>query len=481
MEVINVVSNPKIPLVIDLDGTLVLTDTLQESIALFLKKNPLLNIFLLLRWFLMGKAKFKELISKQVELEVETLPYNQYFLDFLKEESKKGRKLILCTGAHETIAKNVARYLNIFDEVFSTSSATNLSGENKLNCLTKRFGKEDFIYAGNSHDDIIIWRKAKEIIAVNASNTVLKKLRKIKKTFINFEKKKPSLLTWVKLFRIHQWSKNILIFFPLIAAQQYFNLENMLLLTLAFIIFGICASSTYLINDVFDIKNDRLHHNKRYRPFAAGNIPISFSLIALLILPCAILLASLISKNFMFLMMLYILITFCYSFYFKSIPIVDCLVLASLYTIRVVGGAIVLSSSLSFWLLAFSAMFFFSLSLLKRYAEISRLVELGKKSLFGRGYELEDMHLILNMGISSGYGSIIIMMLYLNSPEIIKLHNYNEFAWLTIPVLLFWMSYIWLQAHRNKIADDPVIFSMRDLKSILSGIAFFAFMLIGSQ
>jgi 4-hydroxybenzoate polyprenyltransferase and related prenyltransferases len=209
------------------------------------------------------------------------------------------------------------------------------------------------------------------------------------------------LRSLIKLFRIHQWSKNVLIFFPLIAAPQFFNFENMGMLVLAFFVFGICASSTYIINDILDIENDRLHKTKKFRPFAAGTIPAIFSLSALIILPISIFFAGFISINFMLLIMMYILITLSYSIYLKTLPIIDCLVLASLYTIRIVGGALVISSTLSFWLLGFSLMFFFSLSLLKRYAEIPFSDKPNQEILFGRGNEIRDYPLILNMGVSS--------------------------------------------------------------------------------
>ncbi len=470
-----------VPLVIDLDGTLVLTDTLHESVIIFFKKNPFINIFLMMFWLFQGKAKFKDNIAKHTEMRVDLIPYNQFFLHWVKLQSSEGRKLILCTAASKKIADKIASHLKIFDDVISSSKIKNLSSKDKALILEDRFSKTGFIYAGNSSDDLFVWQKASESILVNASSRVKNSLKKIVNSYLEFPPSEIKMIHWMKMLRLHQWSKNILIFLPLVAAHQFYNFENIFLLLCAFISIGLCASSTYMLNDIIDLESDRLHPRKKLRPFASGEVPVIFSLIMLLLFPCSILIALLIEVNFALILVLYSLITLSYSFYLKSIVIIDCIVLAALYTIRIIAGAIVINNVLSFWLLAFSILFFLSLAFLKRYAEMLSTQNLRENIIHGRGYLSSDNPLILSLGISSGLGSVIVMMLYLNSPEILKLYNYTEIVWCTIPILLFWVSHIWLQAHRGKMHDDPVIFAIKDHVSILSSIAFFICIILGAR
>jgi len=472
-------SRIKIPLVVDLDGTLTLTDTLYESVIAFLKKNLFSNPFLIVLWLIQGKAKFKHEISKHIEIKPELLPYNKKFLEWLKLQHSEGRALVLCTAASSKIANHVADYLQIFDEVFSSSSTQNLSGKNKMLFLEERYGEDGFIYAGNSSGDLIVWGKACESVIVNATQQVTNVLKKIVSSYIEFPRRKMRLIDFIRLLRLHQWSKNILIFIPFVAAHQLFQFESMALLLVAFIALGLCASSTYMLNDIFDLDSDRSHPTKRNRPFASGDVPLIYSLLIFLLLPISVFVASFVGVGFVYILLLYTLITLTYSFYLKSVVILDCLVLATLYTIRIIAGAIVIDNNISFWLLSFSVLFFFSLSFLKRYAEILNTHDNENDHIHGRGYLRSDSQLILSLGMSSGLGSVIVMMLYLNSPEILELYRYTNVVWCTVPVLLFWISHIWFQAHRGNMNDDPVIFAMTDWVSIASSLAFFLFIFMG--
>jgi len=469
------------PLVIDLDGTLVLTDTLHESVIKFLTKKPFLHFLLMLSWLFYGKAKFKDNLSQRTEIRVDLLPYNQLFLAWIKLERDAGRKLILCTAANEKIANKIASHLEIFDDVICSTKIKNISGENKALILKERFSKTGFIYAGNSFDDLVVWKQASETIVVNASKSLKDSLKKIVDSFLDFPHASKKMTYLLRPLRLHQWAKNFLIFLPLIAAHQFYNFENILMLIGAFVSIGLCASSTYVFNDLIDLESDRLHARKKLRSFASGEIPLKFSLVMLSLLPLSIFLALIIGKNFALILLLYIGITLSYSLYLKSIVIVDCIVLAALYTIRIIAGAIVINNIPSFWLVAFSTLFFFSLAFLKRYSELLSSQNIGQNIVYGRGYFSSDSPLILSLGLSSGLGSVIVMMLYLNSPEILELYNYPEIVWCTIPILLFWVSHIWLQAHRGNVHDDPVIFAIKDRISIFSVIGFFICIILGAR
>ena len=299
-------------------------------------------------------------------------------------------------------------------------------------------------------------------------------------SFIIFPSQKTVKINWLKPLRLHQWSKNILIFLPLIAAYQQYSFENLISLIGAFICMGLCASSTYVLNDIIDLESDRLHARKKFRSFASGEIPLNFSLFMLLLLPSSIYFSYAISVNFMAIILIYVSLTISYSIFIKALVIIDCIVLAALYTIRIIAGAVVINNIPSFWLVAFSILFFFSLAFLKRYSELLNASNIGEEMIHGRGYLSSDNPLVLSLGVASGLGSVVVMMLYLNSPEILLLYSFQEILWLTIPILLFWISYVWLQAHRGNIDDDPVIFAIKDYVSIFSAIGFFVCIFLGA-
>ena len=473
-------SNINIPLVVDLDGTLTLTDTLHELAIKFFFKNPILNIFRMIFWLFEGKARFKYYLSEASEIKINLIPYNDSFINWLQSEKDAGRKLILCTGANQKIANAVAENLKIFDNTFASTKDLNLSGNNKSTFLEKEFGDSGFIYAGNSMDDMNVWKKASKSIVVNGSNRVKSLVKKKIDSFIIFPSQKTVKINWLKPLRLHQWSKNILIFLPLIAAYQQYSFENLISLIGAFICMGLCASSTYVLNDIIDLESDRLHARKKFRSFASGEIPLNFSLFMLLLLPSSIYFSYAISVNFMAIILIYVFLTISYSIFIKALVIIDCIVLAALYTIRIIAGAVVSNNIPSFWLVAFSILFFFSLAFLKRYSELLNASNIGEEMIHGRGYLSSDNPLVLSLGVASGLGSVVVMMLYLNSPEILLLYSFQEILWLTIPILLFWISYVWLQAHRGNIDDDPVIFAIKDYVSIFSAIGFFVCIFLGA-
>jgi 4-hydroxybenzoate polyprenyltransferase len=363
----------------------------------------------------------------------------------------------------------------------SSNGSTNLSGNNKASALVEKFGHQGFDYVGNSQVDLLVWSKSHKSIVVNGSINLLNKLKKIGDIELVFSGIGSGFKDWIKAFRLHQWIKNLLIFVPILAAHALITIDNVTLLLLAFLSFGLCASSVYISNDLLDLESDRLHLRKRNRPFASGCIPIWIGLIlAPLLLIISLIIASLVNKSFLYWLIIYFLITGAYSLWLKRIVLVDCFTLAQLYTLRIVAGAASVDVPLSFWLLAFSIFLFLSLAFIKRCAELyfhsSNQIEFAH----GRGYLVSDLALIQQLGISSGFLAVLVLALYLNSDNVVRLYKNPEFIWLAVPLILFWISWMWLQVHRGKMHDDPIVFAIKDKVSIFVGLFFVSIFMIAS-
>ena len=448
--------SPTVPLCVDLDGTLVATDTLWESIFLLLRKKTLLS-FLLPLWLLRGRAYLKHRIAQHVKLNVATLPYRENILEFLKREQDRGRFIILATAAHQKIAYPIAKHLRIFAEVIASDATTNVKGTVKRDILLQRFGQFD--YMGDSTADIPIFQAARYAFLVAPNRTLLKKIPCPPHRL--FPIYPITLSTWLKLLRPHQWVKNVLIFLPLFLAHQFQDFQALTNAFSAFLAFSMAASAGYILNDLLDLPADRSHPTKKRRPFAAGNIPIAYGL-PLFILLVALSLSSSIyflSLNFAGLISSYLLLTMTYSFLLKSKMVLDVVVLAALYTFRIFAGGIAVSVGISSWLLAFSMFMFMSLAFLKRYTELLQLNH--RKFVKHRDYNIEDIEMIASMGPTNGYLAVLVFALYINSDQV---GNYSSpfILWMICPPLLYWITRIWFLTHRRKMLDDPVKFALAD-------------------
>lgn len=455
-------------ILIDLDGTLVATDTLWESLVLFFKKNPF-NLFLMLLWVIKGKSVLKEKISETVIPDVRTLPYRTHILKKLKEHAAAGKKVILATGANYRIAESVAAHIGLFDKVLATNGQINLTGHNKREEIIKLCDGNGYEYWGDSSVDIPIWENARSGIAVNPSGALVKRLKTMENvTILKDEKKKSAFWIWIKALRIHQWSKNMLIFLPLVMAHAYSETGKVFAAALAFLVFSLCASSVYLINDLFDLKNDRKHPVKKHRPLASGQLAIPKALMAapvLLVIAFSISLFYL-PHIFTVILTLYFLTTSVYSFLLKKLPVVDVLLLSGLYTTRILAGSGATAIPVSSWLLAFSIFFFLGLAFMKRYTELMRME--GKKNLLvGRGYTYKDTPFVGIFGITCSLLSIMVFVLYLNSVHVLVQYQYPIILWLIVPLLCLWIMRMWLFAYRRQLNDDPVVFTIKDKTSLL--------------
>ena len=461
---------PHAPLCVDLDGTLILSDLLLETILLLLKRNPL-YLFMLPVWLLKGKAAFKGEIARRVVLNPASLPYNQAFIEWLEVQRNTGRELWLCTASNYRLAELVAGHLPIFTGVFASSDALNLSGSAKAAKLQEKFPETGFDYCGNAPVDLAIWRISQGAILVNCSRQLIKQASGISKIRAIFPKTGDTLKTVIKALRFHQWAKNVLVFVPLAAAHKLADTAALEHAVLAFLAFGLCASSVYLLNDMLDLEADRQHPRKCRRPFASGKLSLvaGFVLGPILIL-AAIGVAATLPWKFGLILGGYYSLTLAYSFGIKRIVLIDTISLAGLYTARIIAGAMAISVPLTFWLLLFSVFLFFSLALVKRYAELDNMLRQGKLKAAGRGYHVEDLPILHSLGTASGYLCVLVLALYINSPAVESLYRHPQAIWFLCILLLYWISRIWLKTHRGKMHDDPVVFAMKDKTSLLIGI-----------
>lgn len=465
-------------LVVDLDGTVLKTDLLWESLLALLKQEPLC-LFLFPLWLLKGKAYLKEQIARRVELDVSVLPYRSDFLDYLKEQRDQGRLIALATGADVGQARQVAEYLKIFDWVFASDGITNLAGESKRNRLVNVFGEKAFDYAGNGRSDLRVWSSARKAIVVAASPLVRWRAARVAQVDRVFEQPGRGLLDYLKPLRLQHWLKNILVFAPLLAAHRADEIALSGKLLPAFLAFGCFASCGYLLNDLFDLAADRHHPHKRLRPFAAGDLPVSYALLMIPVLVClGCIIGTLVSPLFLGVALIYLASSLAYSFYLKRVVILDVIVLAGLYTMRIIAGSAAVGIWPSHWLLAFSTFVFFSLALVKRYSELVIMRKVDGDGAKARAYEVNDEELLAAMGTASGYLAVLVLALYINSGTAVALYARSELMWFLCPLLFYWISHVWLIAHRGKMPDDPVVFATRDRTSQILALLMLASTLV---
>ena len=462
------------PLVVDLDGTLLHSGLLLESGVAFLRSAPA-RLPVLLKWLAHGKAALSEGLAGATQVDVSVLPYDAQVIALIEAERERGRHVVLVTEGHPTLAERVAEHLNLFDEVLGTGAARKLSPSGKRDVLVERYGRLGFDYIGNSHDDVPVWAAAREAYVVNPDLGVESRAQAQGNVRTVIRRKGTTTRDWMRALRLHQWTKNALIFVPLLAAHQVTDPWLLWQGVLAFVLFGLCASSVYVLNDLLDLPDDRHHPSKRHRPFAAGRLSITagvIACIALLVLSLAGA-ALLMPWRFAGVLATYYALTLAYSVFLKRKMAVDVIALAMLYTLRIVAGAAAFAVPLSFWILAFSMFIFLSLALVKRHSELGQASRQGDTNKTrGRGYYPGDLGMIASLGASSGYLSVMVLALYINDQRATGLYAHPQVIWLACPLLLFWITRVWMLTHRGQMDDDPVVFAIRDRISLVVGALF---------
>jgi 4-hydroxybenzoate polyprenyltransferase len=422
---------------------------------------------------LKGKASLKEGLAKDSHVDVTVLPYDPAVITLIEQARASGRSIVLATASHISLANRVADHLQIFDKVVATNGSLNLSSHLKRDVLVEQYGNEGFDYIGNSLDDIVVWASARKAYVVNPERGVEKRAaaQGNVEEIIRSNTTRPK--DWIKALRLHQWMKNILIFVPLLTAHLLTNIPFVLQGLLAFLFFGLCASSVYLLNDLLDLNDDRHHKSKRNRPFASGKLSIRVGLLAFPSLLGIAFIGSavLLPWEFTATLIGYYILTLAYSLSMKRKMVVDVISLALLYTIRIIAGACALNLELTFWILAFSMFMFLSLALVKRYAELREAKHSGRtEKTRGRGYYPDDLEMISSLGAASGYLAVMVLAMYIHDPATTRLYSHPQIIWLACPILLFWISRIWMLTHRGKMHDDPVMFAVSDRTSIVAGL-----------
>ncbi len=455
-----------VPLCVDLDGTLVRTDTLHESMLELLKSAPL-DVMRVPFWLLRGKAMMKQCVAERVELEVSNLPYRQEVLDLIDDARRQGRPVILATAATSRIAEAVADHLGVFDAVHSSDGTTNLSAHAKAQRLVEQFGEGGFDYIGNGRADRPVWRKARHKIAVSKDRGFDSGEAGTDQPVHRIIDRDRFLPACIRALRPHQWLKNLLVFAPLFAGHKFGDPGLWLASLLTFVAFSLTASFGYLVNDLLDLRSDREHARKRSRSFASGALSISSGiyLVALLLLS-AILVSLLLLPLVGAVLALYLILTLGYSLRLKRQVIVDVVVLAALYTLRIIAGSAATHIPVSFWLLAFSMFVFLSLAIVKRYSELRAVLD-QNTTLPGRGYMASDLPVLLALGTGSGLMSVMVLALYFDSPIVTAIYREPMWLWLAPSVMLYWVARLWMKTHRGEIHDDPVVFAVRDKQSLI--------------
>jgi 4-hydroxybenzoate polyprenyltransferase len=466
------------PLCVDLDGTLIKSDSLFDAFCELVRRNPFAAWRVPL-WMMGGRARMKIEIARRAPLEASRLPYNLQLLRYLQAQWREGRPLYLATGADAGLAERVAAHLGIFQGVLGTEGKINLTKSRKLARLKERFG--EFDYVGNSDADVVILAGSHEAMVANPTLGLRLALRMrhipVSRVFID---RRPVGRTLVKAIRLHQWAKNVLLFVPLLLSHKL-TAPSAVAAIAAFFCFCFMASANYLVNDMLDIESDRRHRSKRLRPFAAGDLSVAggIALSLALILASAALLPVL-PRAFALWLGLYIVATLSYSLYLKRVAVVDVLLLSGLYTLRLLAGGAATGTEISPWLAGFSSFLFLSLAMVKRFSEIENLREMGATATHGRGYLVADMEQIRSFGTSSAYAAVVVFMLYIARPDVTELYRHATRLWLIVPLLIYWLNRVWLLASRGELDDDPVVFAMRDAMSLAVGAAVAVLALLAS-
>jgi 4-hydroxybenzoate polyprenyltransferase len=482
------VLRPGVALCVDLDGTLVKSDTLLDTVLVVARQKPL-ELRHVPGWIAQGRAAFKRHLTDLVTLDVEHLPYNRPLLEYLRQEHGQGRAIYLATAADKKLAERVAAYLGIFAGVLAseggTSGGVNLAGGNKLAAMREKFGDE-FCYIGNAKPDGALLAACVSPMMANPDRALLAGMKRTGTVAVaRFDDRVAAVRSWLKAIRLHQWAKNALIFVPLLLAHKW-NLRTFGAAITAFLSFGMCASATYIVNDLLDLEADRRHPNKRRRPFAAGDLSaISGVAVVCLLMLGALALAlavphifnampgsSVLARPYEFLewLGLYTAVTLSYSLYLKRKLLLDVFVLSGLYTVRIMAGSAATGIPMSPWLAGFGVFFFLSLAFVKRFSELEGLRERGGSVTNGRGYFVSDLEQLRALGTGAAYAAVVVLTLYINNPETNVLYQHPVRLWMVVPVLLLWLSQVWMLASRGDMHDDPVVFAITDKRSLLLGV-----------
>ena len=458
------------PLCVDLDDTLLQTDLLYETLLGLVKRSPL-SLFLLPLWLTRGRAHLKQQLVQRAAPTLERLPFRQDLLAYLRAERERGRRLILVTAAEQSLAAGIQEHLPLFDEVIGSNGSTNLKGKVKARLLVERFGERQFDYAGDSRADFAVWRHARRAVVITDSRRFIAAVNAIAPVEASFPKTTGKFTALLQSCRPHQWAKNVLVFVPVLTSHKLTDLRALLLGALAFVSFSLFASAVYLLNDLLDLEADRAHPLKRTRALAAGRVSLrAAGILCFLLLVAGLVLGFWCGPLFLLFAAIYLVSNIAYSAWFKRVVMLDVVVLACFYALRLLAGGAATGIGVSDWLLAFSVFFFFGLAVAKRYSELRSLAVQEGATAAGRGYFRTDLEPIGSFGVASGMISVLVLVLYVMSPEVRLLYRHPTVLLLLCPLFLYWITRLWFKANRGEVPQDPVVFALTDRTSYIAGI-----------
>jgi 4-hydroxybenzoate polyprenyltransferase len=456
------------PLVVDADGTLLRTDLLYECVAALLGRRPWL-LLLAPFWLLVGgKARLKRELAVRTDIDIDSLPANEEFVAWLTEQKALGRRLALFSASDHSLVQRLADRFGLFEQALGSDGRINRLGAGKLAAIREAYG-DDVAYAGDSRADLAVWAGCRAAVLVGPKSAALRAALPPGVTVeAAFPSPPPSLKTWVKALRLHQWAKNGLVFVAPLLAGLILRPAVLGEALAAFTVFGLLASATYLINDLIDLPADRRHRSKKHRPMAAGALPLRDGMAAAAALGLvALTLTAALPMAFFWTALLYLAVTLSYSLRLKREPILDMILLAGLFTVRILAGITAVGTALTPWLLTFSMFFFLSLAAVKRFTECRAMAEEGKTAVAGRGYRTGDAPWLMALGAASGFCSTLVFFIYLVDPTSpMRTYANPQWLWLICVVLAYWLSRVWLLAGRGEMNDDPVLFAVKDRLSL---------------
>ncbi len=442
----------------DASRTVLLTSLVDESLIALFCSRPW-RLVALLRHLLSGRAAFRRALAGEVAPEAIHAPVNEPLLDWLDQQRAWGSSVSLSVETAGTAARILGQRAADFEELGRPELAALELGGN-------------FTYVGTLHADPDLWARCRSAVLVGDVASLRRRLPAGVNVVAEFPRAAPGPRAWRRALRLHQWAKNLLIFVPLLLSGLILDLRSLLIAAQAFVAFGLLASATYIINDLYDLPNDRRHRVKRRRPFASGELGLRAGLIAVpLLLVGSMLAMSGLHREFREVAGLYFAVTLAYSMNLKRQPILDVIVLAGLFTLRLLAGILAVGTVVSPWLLAFSMFFFGALATIKRFTECAALQREGLREVHGRGYRAEDAAWLMSMGAACGFASIIVFCIYLvDAVPQSSFVQHAAWMWPICPILAYWMGRIWLLASRGEMREDPIAFALRDRLSLGLGL-----------
>jgi 4-hydroxybenzoate polyprenyltransferase/phosphoserine phosphatase len=457
---------PVPPLVVDLDGTLVQTDLLVESLFAYVGGHPI-RLLSLASAFSRGRAPLKAEIARLAALNPAQLPYDERVLSLIREARGKGGEIFLASASNERLVRDVAGHLGLFRGWFASTDSENLSSSMRAKRLVEVFGEKGFDYVGNDRADLSVWSSANRCLAVGPSPSVRRALKAVDANALVLEPRSGGFRRWIELLRVHQWTKNALVFVPIFAAHR-FDLGSMVVATVAAFAFSLAASSGYIFNDLVDLDADRRHWRKKSRPAAAGTVSARQAIVLALALLCgAIAVGLIISPAFAAVVLAYLALSAAYTLYLKRKMMADIIALSSLHILRVIAGAVAIGVRPSEWILAFSMFIFTALALIKRYVELAARLDAGLPDPTNRNYRTSDLNALAALAAASGFNAVTVFALYVYSDTVHRLYRHPDVLWLICPILMYWVGRALIMADRRLMDEDPIEFALKDWNSLL--------------